>query len=67
MTEAVIVKVKHFRHYGLCLIPGVKYFFQRNGLDFKKFIKDGIPYSELERLNDPLLTEVLELAKNEQG
>ena len=61
---ATKVYVSDCRALGMCITPGVKYFCERNNIDYKDFIKNGIEISILELLNDPLANKVIEVAKN---
>jgi hypothetical protein len=46
----------------MCL-RGVKRWFEVNNLDFKKFIKEGLPASQLEKIGDPLVMRVVRSAR----
>jgi hypothetical protein len=46
-------------------IPGTKAFFERHGLDFKDFMKNGIAISELEHIDDVMCRRVIEEARRD--
>lgn len=58
----VVVTMEHARKAGMCA-RGVRSFFRRRGLDFRKFMQDGMPASELEKLNDAMVDQVVEVAR----
>ena len=57
MTDR-IVRIEELEPLGLCA-RGVRRWFIDNGLDFKDFLKNGIPLSRLEGIDDALLHEAL--------
>lgn len=48
-----IVRIEHVRAVSLCT-RGTRVWFARNGLDFRKFLADGIPASTIEATGDAL-------------
>lgn len=44
--------IQDCRDVGFCINPGVKSACATHGIDFRQFVKEGIPLSELEHLDD---------------
>lgn len=61
--EDVIVRVEHLREAKMC-VRGVRQWFARHGLDFDRFLTEGIPASEVEALNDALGNMVVKIARD---
>lgn len=59
------VTVKHMRKAGYCIV-GAKKFADRYNLDFKKFIKEGLPADKLEQTGDALGIKLAEIARAER-
>jgi hypothetical protein len=62
MTSEVIVYMKDIRGAKLCS-RGSRSFFERHGLDWNKFLKEGIPARELENTGDAMALKVVEVAR----
>lgn len=62
MSELVLVKMEHIRAARMCS-RGARAFFQRHGLDWQKFLKDGLPAEVLEATGDAMALQVAELAR----
>ena len=60
--SGVIVKVEHARKMGYCL-PVVREFCALHNIDYKRFIKEGIPLDEVKHIKDAMLQKVLDLAR----
>lgn len=58
----MIIKMEHIR--GVCYCrKGTKEFFERHGLDWKKFLAEGIPEEGLLATNDAMAAAVVEFAR----
>ena len=64
MTDDVIVHVRHIREAKLCS-RGARMWFTRHGLDFNKFLTEGIPASQVDSLGDALGKQVAQIARDE--
>jgi hypothetical protein len=69
MTDDLIVTTRHLftirgynRRAGFCRDKS-KAFFRRNGLDWRAFVRDGIPASQLEATGDGLALALVAWAK----
>lgn len=65
MTDETRVFIRHCREASMC-ITGVKYYCKRHDLDYKELMRNGLLVSDLEQINDPLMDQVIKLAKNER-
>lgn len=61
-----IVKIEHARKIGMCS-RGVRQWFEVNGLDYPKFLRDGLPASELEATGNALATKVAAVAREQEN
>lgn len=64
MEPRVIVKMEHVRAARLCS-RGARAFFERHGLDWRQFLREGIPASELAATGDALALRVVEVARGQ--
>jgi hypothetical protein len=62
MSEQVLVKMEHIRAARMCS-RGARTFFERHGLDWRKFLKDGLPAETLEATGDAMALQVVEVAR----
>ena len=53
------VYVHHLRSARYCM-KGSKSFFEKKGLDFRKFLKEGIEIETLEETKDPMALHITE-------
>lgn len=60
------VYARHLRACGYCLIPGGRDWAKHHGVDWRDFIKNGIPVSVLREVNDPMCQRVIAKAVQEQ-
>lgn len=65
MSEPVIVTMKDIRATHMCS-RGTRDFFSRHGLDWNKFLSEGIPAEELEATGDAMALAVVEVARGRQ-
>lgn len=65
MTKEVIVEMQDIRAAKMCS-RGTREFFKRHGMDWSKFIKEGLPSSEFERTGDAMALQVVEVARGRQ-
>ncbi|CAA2409859.1 tail assembly chaperone [Xanthomonas phage Bosa] len=55
--------MEHMRRLGYCS-SGVRTFFQRNGLDYSAFLRDGIDADKLAETGDAMALAAVEESKN---
>jgi hypothetical protein len=65
MSREVIVRMRHIRGAKMCS-SGARGFFQRHGLDWSKFLEEGISSKDLEATGDALAFQVTEFARGEE-
>lgn len=67
MSE-VTVRMSHCRELRYCSY-GVREFFKKHGMDYSKFLKEGLPASEmLEACNhDGMVKDLVEVASGQRG
>lgn len=63
MTETR-VRLRHLKPAGYCA-RGARYKLSILGLDWRGFVKDGIPVSELQRFDDAQVKRMIEVAQKE--
>jgi hypothetical protein len=59
----IILRMRHVRAANMCS-SGVRKFFKRHDLDWNLFLKEGIDSDIIEKINDPMGLQVIEVAKN---
>lgn len=59
------VYLRHIRAAGMCA-NGTKTFFEKNGLDWRDFIHNGIEAEKLAATGDAMALQVVKVAQNEQ-
>lgn len=64
MSSGVMVTVAHLREAKLCS-RGAKQWFDRNGMDFKAFLIEGLPVETVEAIGDSLGALVAKIARDE--
>jgi hypothetical protein len=52
MTDDIVVTVNDFRSSGIC--PKARLWFEKNGLDWRDFVRNGIPVSKLKAVGDQM-------------
>lgn len=62
MSEQVLVRMEHVRAVRMCS-RGTRAFFERHGLDWQTFLKDGLPAEMLEATGDAMALQVVEVAR----
>lgn len=62
MKAPVLVRLEHGRALGYCS-RGMRAFALRHGLDWAKFVNDGLPAEVLEATNDHMAIKVAEKAR----
>ena len=60
----VLVNMTHARAMNYC-VPGMKLSCIKYGLDFRKFVKHGLPASELLAVGDAQIDALVEVAQRE--
>ena len=61
----MMVTMKHMRRLNYCS-AGVRKFFLQHGLDYARFLREGIPAEELVKTGDAMAIRVAEVAENGQ-
>lgn len=61
-TETVLVRMEHVRAARMCS-RGARAFFERHGLDWQTFLKEGVPAESLEATGDAMAIQVVEVAR----
>jgi len=61
MSSDVIVTIDHARRAGLC-VSGARAWFDRHGLDFRAFLREGIPAQTLLATGDAMAAKAVEHA-----
>jgi len=61
MTDLVIT-TEHLRNIDGFCVAGAKTFGELYGMDFKRFVREGIPAAELIKTGDALALKMVELA-----
>ena len=64
-NEPLMVRVEHARALGYCS-RGMRAFAARHGLDWGRFVHEGIPAEELEATGDHMALQVVEKARGRQ-
>ena len=64
-TAGVRVTIQDARELGFC-VAGTRTFLERNGLDFKSFLKGGLDASELLATGDAMATRVVAHASSKE-
>lgn len=62
MSDGVIVRMVHIRQAKMCS-SGTRDFFKRHGMDWNKFLAEGLPEEEFLRTGDALARRVVEVAR----
>jgi hypothetical protein len=65
MSE-LIVTMRDVRESGLC-VQGARAWFKSRGLDFRKFLHEGMPESQVLALRDAMANRALEVARKRMG
>lgn len=65
MTQQTIT-MTDVRASGLCA-RGAKTWFQSHGLDFRKFLREGMPLDEVAKLDDGLSNRVVQYVRKTRG
>lgn len=65
MSEPVIVTMRDIRACRMCR-RGTQAFFERHGLDWQRFLRDGVPAEQLEATGDAMALRVVEVARGRQ-
>lgn len=60
-----ICKVRHAKALGYCA-KGMRAFFRVHGLDYVRFVREGLTPQELLAMDDAMATKVVELAMAER-
>ena len=73
MTTDVLITLKTLRlcpnfkgTQGFCA-SGMRTWFEANGLDYRDFLRNGIPASKLEAVGDPFAMRAVEFARKDAG
>ena len=60
------VTIQHVRRAGWCM-SGVRPYCQRVGIDFRRLVREGIPISEVEGVDDHMIQTAVEIAKKDKS
>ena len=60
--ENVFVRMEHVRTARMCS-RGARAFFARHGLDWQKFLREGLPAREIAATGDAMALRVVEVAR----
>lgn len=52
---------------GYCLVPGVRDALKQHGMDFRDFVRNGIPIEDWEAVDDGQFQRVAEIARARAG
>lgn len=55
---------RHIRELGYCN-RGARAFFERHGLDWRRFLAEGLPAEQIERTGDAMALKAVERARKE--
>lgn len=61
-SEQVMVKMEHARAARMCS-RGARAFAVRHGLDWGRFLKEGLPAEQIEATGDAMAMQVVEVAR----
>ncbi|MCR6497102.1 hypothetical protein LJB71_14800 [Thermomonas sp. S9] len=62
MSQDVTVTIAHVRAAGMC-VHGARTWFARHGLDFRAFLREGIPAQVMLATGDAMALRVVEVAR----
>jgi len=62
-VKDLIITTEHLRNIDGYCVAGAKAFGELYGMDFKRFVREGIPASELIKTGDALALKMVELAQ----
>jgi hypothetical protein len=62
----MIITLAHVKQAGFCLNVGARRWCLRNGIDFRRLSREGIPEEEAAHLNCALMRKVIEVAHGQQ-
>lgn len=66
MTQEPRVTMDSLREAGHCA-PGIRRFFKDHDLDLRRLVREGIPVSELEHIQDANMQRVIARVRGEDG
>lgn len=62
MSTELLIKMEHVRQARMCS-KGARAFFQRHGLDWERFRREGLPAEVIEATGDAMALRVVEVAR----
>jgi len=62
----MLVKINDAVELNYC-VKGIKEFFNRHNMDFRKFVKEGIDEEEFIKTGDAMALKLVEHARSKQG
>jgi hypothetical protein len=62
--STVIVRIQHILAAGYC-VRGARTWAKEHGVDFKHFLRHGMPAEQMEAYGDPFCMETVRVARNE--
>lgn len=66
VTSGVMLRLTHIRKARLCS-KGTRVWFKHHGLDWSRFLKEGLPVEVFEATGDKLALDVAEIARKDHG
>lgn len=68
--SSIVVTMKHARAaqlagHGVLCAPGIRPWFAQHGLDYRAFLRDGLPVEEVERIGDAFASRAAQIAREE--
>lgn len=64
MSGQVIVTMRHVRQAHMCS-RGARAFFARHGLDYGRFLREGLPAEQIRATGDAMALQVVAIAERE--
>lgn len=58
IDDDIVITIQDVRDAGYC-VSGAKEWFRSRGLDFRSFLREGIPYRQIAHFDDAMLTHIL--------
>lgn len=58
------IRPAHVRRAGFC-VAGVRRWARRHGVDWRKFLREGIPAGDLAHIEDPVVSHVVKIAEED--
>lgn len=56
--SGILVHARHIRAAGYCVTPGGKEWFEHHKIDWRSFVRNGIPLEALQKIDDEMCRRV---------